>query len=111
VIRRSYPGAGGERSGATRRRTTLARISAFVFRTIPTEAATGRAAMVQAFGRMSHVASVEPKQSQALYPFQVAPARSAAGIRSGLFTIAPSFALPSAAPQETGSILECALLK
>jgi hypothetical protein len=67
--------------------------------------------MVQAFGRMSHVASVEPKQSQALYPFQVAPARSAAGVRSGLFTIAPSFALPSAAPQETGSILECALLK
>jgi hypothetical protein len=108
VIRQSYTGG---RRGARGARRASARISAFVFRAISTEAATGRAAMVQAFGRMSHVASVEPKQSQALYPFQVAPARSAAGIRSGLFTIAPSFALPSAAPQETGSILECALLK
>jgi len=76
--------------GSTRRRTSFGRISAFVFRAISTEAATGRAAMVQAFGRMSPRRIGRTETITALYPLQVAPARSAAGIRSGLATIAPS---------------------
>jgi hypothetical protein len=76
--------------GSTRRRTSFGRISAFVFRAISTEAGSGRAAMVQAFGRMSPRRIGRTETITALYPLQVAPARSAAGIRSGLATIAPS---------------------
>jgi hypothetical protein len=68
----------------------LGLVSALLFRAISTEAANGRAAMVQAFGRMSPRRIGRTETITALYPFQVAPARSAAGIRSGLATIALS---------------------